>query len=195
MRWLTPNIVTLAGCALCALSGALVGLGYLVAAGLVYLAGGLLDAVDGRLARHLGMASPEGAFLDSVTDRWSELFVVGGLALYLHAQLGTAASLLCLGSAQMVSYTRARAEALGLPVASGTMQRAERIIAVSVAMFAGALGNTTRWFDGRTTITALLFAVGVMNCGTAVHRLVAGLRRSQLASVRTDRARPSTSRS
>jgi CDP-diacylglycerol--glycerol-3-phosphate 3-phosphatidyltransferase len=93
--------------------------------------GGLCDAVDGSLARNSGKASRFGALLDSSVDRYAEfamLFGIGGYFLMVGDYLSSAVTFLALCGSFMVSYTRARAESLGLAAKVGVMQRPERIV-------------------------------------------------------------------
>jgi CDP-diacylglycerol--glycerol-3-phosphate 3-phosphatidyltransferase len=99
---------------------------------------GALDILDGALARASGQVSPFGAFLDSVLDRYSDLLVLAGLVflfMRLNRPEAVAATLLALIGTVMVSYTRARAESVGVDCRVGFMERGERII----VLLAGAL--------------------------------------------------------
>lgn len=143
---ITPNMVTLLGflinvyCTAVLIYGAEVGdrndhryLGY---AGLLIFLAGAMDMVDGRLARLSNQAHPFGALYDSVIDRYSELVMFFGLCYYTVTQNYLLTSIFCfvamIGSI-MVSYTRARAEGLGVNASVGLMQRPERIILVALS--------------------------------------------------------------
>ncbi|HEX2089984.1 MAG TPA: CDP-alcohol phosphatidyltransferase family protein [Actinomycetota bacterium] len=105
--------------------------------GILLLAAGLFDVFDGGLARLRGEASRAGAFLDSVVDRVSDLIVFGSLFWALMDQgQGTAAALAIssLIAALMVSYVRAEAEAVGLSMTEGLMQRLERYVLLIVGL-------------------------------------------------------------
>ena len=108
-------------------------LGY---AGLIILIAGAMDMVDGRLARLTGKAHPFGALYDSVIDRYSELVMFFGFCYYTVTQNYLLTSIFCfiamIGSI-MVSYTRARAEGLGVKADVGLMQRPERIVIVAAS--------------------------------------------------------------
>jgi CDP-diacylglycerol--glycerol-3-phosphate 3-phosphatidyltransferase len=126
-----PNTVTLLG-----LAGNLVGAlwlaqGKFALGGFMVLLMGPVDALDGTMARLRGEPSEFGAFVDSVTDRYSELTIYGGLLVYalLHAEL-TLAFLVFLAAAGsvLVSYVRARGEALGYSVKGGMLTRVERYL-------------------------------------------------------------------
>ncbi|MFC8721136.1 MULTISPECIES: phosphatidylinositol phosphate synthase [unclassified Kitasatospora] len=101
------------------------------------------DLVDGNMARQAGRSSKWGAFLDSTLDRVADAAIFGGLAMWYagggNNDLLCAVSVFCLASGQVVSYTKARGEALGFPVdVSGLVERAERlVISLTAAGFAG----------------------------------------------------------
>jgi CDP-diacylglycerol---glycerol-3-phosphate 3-phosphatidyltransferase len=122
---------------------------------------GVLDILDGALARASGQVSPFGAFLDSVLDRYSDLLVLAGL-VFLFARLGrmevVVAALLALLGTVMVSYTRARAESIDVECRVGFMERGERML----VLILGAL------------LDLLVPAIWVVALGanaTAVHRI------------------------
>ncbi len=103
--------------------------------GFLVLLGGLCDAIDGSLARNAGKATRFGALLDSSVDRYAEfvmLFGIGGYFLITRDYVSSAATFLALCGSFMVSYTRARAESLGLAAKVGVMQRPERIVFLGV---------------------------------------------------------------
>jgi CDP-diacylglycerol---glycerol-3-phosphate 3-phosphatidyltransferase len=111
--------------------------------GLLLLVGGMLDVFDGGVARLRGEASPAGAFLDSVLDRVSDLVLFGCLFWSLAGQGRTPAAALSLSSlivSLMVSHVRAEAEAMGLSLTEGFMQRLERYVLLTIGLTApGAL--------------------------------------------------------
>ncbi|GAA3369252.1 CDP-alcohol phosphatidyltransferase family protein [Streptomyces sannanensis] len=96
------------------------------------------DLVDGNMARQAGISSRWGAFLDSTLDRVADAAIFGGFALWYAGvgdnELLCAVSIFCLASGQVVSYTKARGESIGLPVAvNGLVERAERLVVSLVA--------------------------------------------------------------
>ncbi|MFI0906115.1 phosphatidylinositol phosphate synthase [Streptomyces sioyaensis] len=96
------------------------------------------DLIDGNMARQLGRSSRWGAFLDSTLDRVADSAIFGGLALWYAGRgdslMLCAMAIFCLASGQVVSYTKARGEAIGLPVAvNGLVERAERLVITLVA--------------------------------------------------------------
>jgi len=153
---ITANMVTLAGLAGNVVAAVLIGAGHLTWGGVVAMLMGPLDAVDGALARRQSRQTPFGAFLDSVTDRYDELFLLGGLLYYFSTvgnRTGIMLTYLAAAGAVLVSYTRARAEALGFEAKVGILSRVERYLIlipgllfhipfVSVSIIA-VLGNLT----------------------------------------------------
>ena len=120
---ITPNALTTAGVALCALASVLVYFEYrneilfFWAGAFVFVVGSILDILDGALARAGGKSTPFGAFVDSTTDRISEAFMLGAIALVLTRdgnELGVGLTVAAIAGSFLVSYARARAEALGL---------------------------------------------------------------------------------
>jgi CDP-diacylglycerol--glycerol-3-phosphate 3-phosphatidyltransferase len=142
---LTPNAITVIGFVIVAAAAALVGTGNLVAGAVVLTVGSLLDAVDGALARATGAGSTFGSFLDSTLDRAAEAVLYAGIAAYF---LGTATeptipvllALLALAGSFMVSYTRARAEGIGLTASVGLAPRMERLVLVVVGIGLAGIG-------------------------------------------------------
>ncbi len=111
---------------------------YPLVGGLLTLVTGLLDTLDGSLARSTGQSRKFGAFLDSVLDRYTELIIYIGVWFYFYRQGSTSPAfyltfLLILFGSLMVSYTRARAEGLGESCMGGVFQRGERIILIALA--------------------------------------------------------------
>ena len=127
LRWqVRPNQLTLLG--LLASAAAAVGFarGRLRLAATLLIAAGLLDILDGSLARCSGQVTPFGAFLDSVIDRYSDLIILLGLVvlfLRLGARVGLWLTLAAIVGTIMVSYCRARAESIGLTCQVGLMER------------------------------------------------------------------------
>ncbi len=127
----SPNLLTLAGVLITGIAAAAFLLQMPRTGGVLVLLGGLCDAIDGSLARNAGRATRFGALLDSSVDRYSEflmLFGIGGFFFLSRDTLSAAATFLALCGSFMVSYTRARAESLGLEAKVGVMQRPERIV-------------------------------------------------------------------
>ena len=136
----TPNALTTSGVTLCAIAAILVALEhrnemlfYWVGAA-VFVAGSILDILDGALARAGGKSTPFGAFLDSTTDRIGEAFMLGAIALVFNRHgnvVALAFAFAAVAGSILVSYTRARAEALGLKGDVGIGSRAERVVVIT----------------------------------------------------------------
>ena len=138
----TPNQVTVAGTVLNGGVAVLIIADHLVWAGILVLVAGLFDMLDGSLARLSLKVTPFGAFLDSTLDRVSEGVVLAGIAYFLANQdrpVDAALVVLALLGSILVSYTRARAESLGVECKSGIMTRPERIILVAIGLFFNVL--------------------------------------------------------
>lgn len=131
-----PNLISTFGF-LVTLTAAIVIFQRALLAGIViFLLGGMMDILDGRVARETGLASKFGSFYDSTLDRVSEIVVYFSLYAYFRPLpnfwwVGYVVILAMVGSL-MVSYTRARAEALGVECKVGTMQRPERVVLLGV---------------------------------------------------------------
>jgi len=132
-----PNTITLLGLAGNIVGAVLIALGYMTLGGIVVLVMGLLDTLDGTMARLRGMPSDFGAFTDSVSDRYSELVIFGGL-LYFYSQKGdwlpVVAIYMAASGSVLVSYVRARAAALGMDTKVGTLSRFERYLVLAPAL-------------------------------------------------------------
>jgi CDP-diacylglycerol--glycerol-3-phosphate 3-phosphatidyltransferase len=138
----TPNQVTIAGTVLNMAAAALVVVDHLVYAGIVFLVAGCFDMLDGALARLAKKVTPFGAFLDSTLDRVSEGVILAAIAYLLAVQgrsIDAALVVLALLGSILVSYTRARAESLGLECKVGLMSRPERVILVALGLFFSVL--------------------------------------------------------
>lgn len=128
---LRPNSATLLG-----LFGTIVGsiflaTGHITIGGIIILIAAPIDALDGTMARLRGESSEFGAFVDSVTDRYSELFIFGGLLVYFSQQqnwLGCVLAYLAASGSVLVSYIRARAQSVGFETKIGIFSRVERYL-------------------------------------------------------------------
>lgn len=170
---LSPLFFNLAGAAFGAAAGTAFALGRPVWGGWMVFLGGIADVFDGRVARARGIASPRGAFLDSSLDRFAEVGVFAGLAVYFHTRpLISLAVALALGGSLLVSYTRARGESQGVTCKLGVMQRAERLLLLG---FAGLLDPSFSLWLGQPPGALLILAVILIATGTlatAVFRTV-----------------------
>jgi CDP-diacylglycerol--glycerol-3-phosphate 3-phosphatidyltransferase len=158
---ITPNQLTVLGLLLALGAAFLVWYGYFIAAAIVFTAGGLMDMLDGAVARLSEKVTPLGAFIDSTFDRLGEGIILTAIAL-TYARDGNlwivgAAFATMIGSF-LVSYTRARAEALGLDCKVGLMTRAERMVLLGAGLLLERFGV----LDVVMYILAVLTAVTVL---------------------------------
>ena len=181
-----PTTVTLGGMLVVWTGSAFVGAGWLSFGGLWILLGSLSDMLDGIVARERGLLSREGEFIDSLVDRYSDLGLFGGLYYVLRHEPHLSCWVLLAGvGAAMVSYTRAKAEALGVRnVPKGSMQRAERAVYLGFGIYFSPM--VVRHFNAPGDTTPYL-ALGV--CVTiAVLANISAIRMS-LFTVRTLKGR------
>lgn len=141
----TPNRVTVIGFVVVVVAAGLIAMGQLLAGAVVLVAGSLLDAVDGALARANGGGTPFGSFLDSTLDRAAEAILYIGLIVYfLQADADPIGPVLlalaALSGSFMVSYTRAKAEALGVSASVGLAPRTERLVIIVAGIGLAGLG-------------------------------------------------------
>jgi CDP-diacylglycerol--glycerol-3-phosphate 3-phosphatidyltransferase len=138
----TPDALTVSGLALCIAGSVVVYLEYLgwglfLVGAALFVVGSILDILDGALARRRSFASPFGAFLDSTVDRVGEGFMLGAIGLVLlrdGSEWGVALAFAAMAGSFLVSYTRARAEALGLKGDVGIGSRAERVVVITAGL-------------------------------------------------------------
>ncbi len=163
----TPNALTMSGVLLCGVASILVlfenhnQILFFWVGMVVFIIGSILDILDGALARAGGKTTPFGAFLDSTTDRISEGFMLTAIAYVLARQgndIGVAATMAAVAGSFLVSYTRARAEALGLKGDVGIGSRAERVVVICAGLFFAPWG-VLPWTVGVLAATAW-FTVG-----------------------------------
>ncbi len=137
-----PNHLTLTCLFGFAVAAVFVAQGNFLIAGLILLLFSPFDALDGMLARYGNMVTTFGAFLDSTLDRYGEIFIFLAFVLFylwLNSPAGVILAFLALTGSLMVSYTRARAEGLGLKCKVGLLTRFERILMLIVALFLDAI--------------------------------------------------------
>jgi len=134
---LTPNAISMTGFVLCILAAVLIWQGEIVWGGIAFIVGSICDTLDGRYARSSGKGSPFGAFLDSTLDRAEEgivLAAVGWQFSRMGNDTAVAATVIAVLSSLLVSYTRARAEALGVECKVGIASRAIRVVILSIGL-------------------------------------------------------------
>lgn len=166
---LSPNAITAIGALVTAVAAGLVAWGALLGGAAVMVAGSLLDAVDGALARATGGSTRFGAFLDSTLDRAGEALVYVGVAVYFlrtspDPTWPVVASLAALVGSFLVSYSRARAEGIGLDAEVGLAPRTERLVLVIIGLALAGLG----WLPG---LIGILWLIGALSTATVLQRI------------------------
>ena len=165
---LTPNALTLIGFAITALGALLVGMQAWVVGGIVVFVGGAFDMFDGTLARATGQTSRFGSFLDSSFDKAGEILVfLGCIGALANTSVGTMPILVAsaaMGASILVSYTRAKSDALGYSsgmglAAVGIMPREVRIVIISLGLVVTGTSIGT---------SAIEFALGVVLVGAVI---------------------------
>jgi len=155
---ITPNQVTLFGMVISGAGAVAIGSGHLIFGAIALALAGFSDLFDGPLAKASGRSSTKGAFLDSVADRVSDAALFGGVAWYLSTRNGGHIAMLpvaVLAATMLVSYERAKAESLGLSAKGGIMERAERVVALGIALLVSAILIPMLWLIlGLTLVTA-----------------------------------------
>ncbi len=160
---ITADQLTAAGLVISAAAAVAIGSGRLGLGAFLLALSAVPDVLDGAVAKASGTASPRGAFFDSVVDRVSDSLVLGGFAWHLASVDGAHAALLpmaVMGASSLVSYERARAEALGFSAKGGLMERAERMAALGAALVFSA------------AMVPILWLMLALTAFTAVHRFV-----------------------
>lgn len=200
VQWLVrrrvhPNAISVAGFVVTLAGAWLYSQDHVRTAGFCILMGGLLDIFDGRVARVSGLASKFGSFFDSTLDRISEIAMYLGLMTLYNNYGAELADLwmiyvitLALGGSLMVSYTRAKAEALGFDCSVGLMQRAERIVLLGL----GSLVFGLAWSGA--VVSGVIVIVALLTNATAVQRMAWVYRRGAGVPIGDSRASLGNSR-
>jgi CDP-diacylglycerol--glycerol-3-phosphate 3-phosphatidyltransferase len=134
---LTPNAISMTGLLGNVVAAVLVTQRYFFLAGVAFVLGSIMDTLDGRYSRMSGKGTPFGAFLDSTLDRLEEGIVLTAIAAYFSSRgddFAVAAAVVAVLGSLMVSYTRARAEALGVECKVGIASRAVRVVILSIGL-------------------------------------------------------------
>jgi CDP-diacylglycerol--glycerol-3-phosphate 3-phosphatidyltransferase len=168
-----PNHLTMVGLGVSILAAGALSQGSLRTGAVLLALAGLFDFFDGSLARLANRVSAFGAFLDSVVDRYSDLVVLLGVVLYYHRAADTTGvflTMVALVGTIMTSYTKARAQSIGVACEIGLIERPERL----VVLIAGAVFNV---------LTPAMIALAVLTNLTALQRI---LYTRRAAAVRED---------
>ena len=168
---LTPNAISLTGFILNAVAAVLVTQRLFFLAGVAFVVGSVMDTLDGRYSRMSGKGSAFGAFLDSTLDRVEEGIVLAAVAAYFSSRgddLAVAAVVVAVLGSLMVSYTRARAEALGVECKVGLATRPVRVVILSVGLLF-ARGASLGDFH---LLAPAIYALAVLTTFTALQRVL-----------------------
>src|SRR5688500_836003 len=169
----SPNSITTVGTILTVVAGTVCGAGHIKAAGWLMASTALFVVPDGEVARRSGRSTVFGAFYDSTLDRVADGALLGGLTVFyatnaIHQNLYmVVVCLVCIVGTFLISYTRARAEALGIDAKVGMMQRPERIILLSAPQALFGLfwnGWVLMAIIVLLTVTAWITAIQRINC-------------------------------
>jgi CDP-diacylglycerol---glycerol-3-phosphate 3-phosphatidyltransferase len=167
---LTPNGISLTGFTLnMAAAGLIVGR-YFFLAGIAFIVGSVMDTLDGRYSRMSGKGTPFGAFLDSTLDRLEEGIVLTAVGAYFaarHNQVAVAAVVVAVLGSLMVSYTRARAEALGVPCKVGLATRPVRVVILAAGLVF-AKGASLGHFE---LLAAAVYVLAALTTLTTLQRI------------------------
>jgi phosphatidylinositol phosphate synthase len=167
---LTPNAISLTGFVGNLIAAALILDHDFVLAGIAFILGSLCDMFDGRYSRMSGKGTPFGAFLDSTLDRIEEGVVLAAVAWWFAEQgdeVAVGATVLTVVGSYMVSYTRARAEALGVECKVGIASRAVRVVILS----AGLLFAAEELIPGFDLLEPAIYAMAALTIFTTFQRV------------------------
>lgn len=171
-----PNFISMIGFLLAAVAGILFARGLFGYAGWAMIFGATFDIFDGRVARLSGRETRSGAYFDSVLDRFSEGVCFVGLAYFFRASWMLPFVVAGIIGSMAVSYTKARAESMGVECKVGSMQRPERIVYLGVASIFTPVATIilSRWWSDPLPILVIgaLLIIAVMTNATAVYRML-----------------------
>jgi CDP-diacylglycerol--glycerol-3-phosphate 3-phosphatidyltransferase len=168
---LTPNFISMVGLVGNVIAAVLVTQRYFFLAGVAFVIGSVMDTLDGRYSRMSGKGTPFGAFLDSSLDRIEEGIVLTTIAAYFSARgndLAVAAVVVTVLMSLMVSYTRARAEALGVECKVGIATRPVRVVILSIGLLF-AKGASLGDFE---LLEPAIYAMALLTSFTTLQRVV-----------------------
>jgi CDP-diacylglycerol---glycerol-3-phosphate 3-phosphatidyltransferase len=168
---LTPNAISMTGLVLNVVAAALITQRLFFLAGVTFIVGSIMDTLDGRYSRMSGKGTPFGAFLDSTLDRAEEGIVLTAVAAYFakvkHDDVAVAAVVITVLGSLLVSYTRARAEALGVECKVGLATRPVRVVILSIGLvFARGAG-----LGSFSLLKPAIFVMAVLTSFTVVQRV------------------------
>ena len=168
---LTPNAISLTGFALNLVAAGLIVAELFVLGAIAFAVGSAADALDGRYSRMSGKGTQFGAFLDSTLDRVEEGVVLVAVGVYFASQrdeVAVAATIVAVLGSLMVSYTRARAEALGVECKVGLAQRPPRVVILGI----GILFATGAGLGDFSLLAPAIYALAALTSITAIQRVL-----------------------
>jgi phosphatidylinositol phosphate synthase len=167
----SPTLLNFAGALAGLAAGGAFASGHLALAACLLVLAGICDIFDGRVARARGVVSRSGAFLDSTLDRFGETAAFTGIAWGLSgSRWMAAATALALGSSMLVSYAKARGEALGAPFGGGLLQRAERMVLLILGGLLDPVAVARLGWPPGGVLAGVVAVIAVGTLGTAVYR-------------------------
>jgi CDP-diacylglycerol--glycerol-3-phosphate 3-phosphatidyltransferase len=172
---LTPNAISLTGLVLCVVAAVLVWQEMFIPGGIAFIVGSVCDTLDGRYSRMSGKGTPFGAFLDSTLDRIEEGLVLTAVAVTFvddGDELAVAAVVIAVLASLLVSYTRARAEALGVECKVGIANRGVRVAILAIGLL----------FADLDVLAPAVYVLAVLGTVTVLQRIF-HVRRQLLAGV------------
>jgi phosphatidylinositol phosphate synthase len=172
---LTPNAISLTGLVLCVVAAVLVWQEMFIPGGIAFIVGSVCDTLDGRYSRMSGKGTPFGAFLDSTLDRIEEGLVLTAVAVTFvddADELAVAAVVIAVLASLLVSYTRARAEALGVECKVGIANRGVRVAILAIGLL----------FADLDVLAPAVYVLAVLGTVTVLQRIF-HVRRQLLAGV------------
>ncbi len=161
-----PNILTFAGFLIVLISSIIISIGKYRIGGIILILGTILDAVDGQIARNTGKTTKFGAFIDSTLDRYGDFFIFISIAVAGRESIIAPLSIFTLLGAYITSYTRARADSLGIEIKEGHFTRFERILIIIIGLIIG-----------ESFIIYFLIILALGTNITAIHRIVLAYKR------------------
>jgi CDP-diacylglycerol---glycerol-3-phosphate 3-phosphatidyltransferase len=168
---ITPNMITLFGLSLSILSGFFFWGQHWGLGGWIMISGGVFDLFDGRVARASNKVTKAGAYLDSVTDRYSDGAILGGLALAFRDHWLLIPIILCFIGFFSVSYAKARAEASGIKCDVGIFQRPERIFSLGLCAIFSPILSYYSGIESPILIYAVITVLGIGTIFTSAYRI------------------------
>jgi phosphatidylglycerophosphate synthase len=173
---ISPNAVTLTASVVGGASGVAVAFGRFALGGWLFILSGILDTLDGKLARARGRVTPAGAAFDSLLDRYADGAVLFGLAIYFRNSWVLIPTLAAIFGTSMVPYVRAKAESFGVAMKDGLMQRPERVMTLGVAVMLSpmveALLPLTHAHGTQRLASIGIVLLAVTSNATAIGRIV-----------------------